>query len=157
MRLQIRYPRTPRCVSHRQRHCPAHPEPSSPRRLPRIRRRPLPRPRGSLLALRTPRHPHPPVGTHAHLRPAAYPAHDLQLLNHQFADTDRADAQSLAKPTRRTDLADENRQYTFLVGDTALRTCPPQLRADQLDSLKHRTTQANITLRVVRPVCAHLD
>ncbi len=77
------------------------------------------------------------------------PAHDLDLLNHPFADTDHADAQSLAEPTRRNDLADQNRRYTFFVGDTALRACPPQLRADQLDYLKHWAAQANITVRVV--------
>lgn len=77
------------------------------------------------------------------------PAYDLHLLNHPFADTDHADAQALAERTRRFDIADRKRPYTFLVGDTALRACPPQLRADQHYYLNHWAARANITLRIV--------
>jgi transcriptional regulator with XRE-family HTH domain len=83
------------------------------------------------------------------------PAHDLYLLNHPLADPGYADAQSFAEPTRRNDLVDANRHYTFLVGDTALRACPPQMRTDQLSNLKHIAARPNITLRVIpADVCA---
>ncbi len=77
------------------------------------------------------------------------PGHDLHLLNHLFADTGHADAQSLVDATRRNDLADQNRQYTFLVGDTALRACPSQLRAEQIGHLRRLAIRPNIALRVV--------
>ncbi|GHG29947.1 MULTISPECIES: Scr1 family TA system antitoxin-like transcriptional regulator [Amycolatopsis] len=81
--------------------------------------------------------------------PLRTPEHDLYLLNHPVSDIGHADAPSLLAPARRNNLADRERHYTFLVGDAALRACPPQLRTDQLGNLERLATKPNITLLIV--------
>ncbi|MEV4049590.1 Scr1 family TA system antitoxin-like transcriptional regulator [Amycolatopsis sp. NPDC049688] len=77
------------------------------------------------------------------------PEYHLHLLTHPFAGTGHADAPQSTEPPRRNGPADSDRRYTFLVGDTALHTCPAQLRAGQLDTLVRMAARPNITLRVV--------
>ncbi|MEV6648686.1 Scr1 family TA system antitoxin-like transcriptional regulator [Amycolatopsis sp. NPDC051371] len=77
------------------------------------------------------------------------PEHDLSLFTHPVADTDLDDAYAAALPQRRDDLADLTRRYTFLIGDTALRACPPLLHHDQITYLRAMAQQRNITIVIV--------
>lgn len=58
------------------------------------------------------------------------PSHDLALITRPLADTDLNDARAEALPQRRTDLDGSRRHYTFLIGDTALDTCPASQRQE---------------------------
>ncbi|WP_410675481.1 Scr1 family TA system antitoxin-like transcriptional regulator [Amycolatopsis sp. cmx-4-68] len=77
------------------------------------------------------------------------PEYDVSLLTDVLANTDLGDAYALAVPQRRADLADRQRRYTFVLGDTALRACPAPLRHHQLEHLRWRARQPNVTITVV--------
>ncbi|WP_328617230.1 helix-turn-helix transcriptional regulator [Amycolatopsis sp. NBC_00355] len=77
------------------------------------------------------------------------PAHDLHLLDHPLADLELADAQSKVAATRRANLGDLQRHYTFILADTALDACPPQLRTDQLTYLTALAHRPKLTIKIV--------
>ncbi len=77
------------------------------------------------------------------------PAHEIHLANHPLTDPQDNGARTLAAATRSQNLADSTRRYTFLIGETALHTCPTYLHADQLEHLRKLAAQPNITMQIV--------